>query len=79
MRSPLLISKETSWSTFGPSAEYRADSFSTRRVPLVGQYAGGAPPSVGLGSCSFLMYWSMRSRLLASTIDDVSERSSKIK
>jgi hypothetical protein len=69
-RSPLLMWNEISCSTRGPSAEYRADSFSTRSSPLAGQYAGGTPPSVGRGSCSISVYSWMRSRLRREAAQD---------
>ena len=47
------------------TGEYRADSFSTRRSPLAGQYAGGIPAFDGFGSCSMTMYCWIRSRQLA--------------
>ena len=49
------------------TGEYRAVSFSTRRSPLAGQYAGGTPALDGFGSCSITMYCWIRSKLLAGT------------
>lgn len=48
------------------TSKYRADSFSTRKCPLDGQYAGGTPESVDCGSCSMTRYCCMRSRLHGS-------------
>lgn len=48
---------------YAHTAEYRADRWSTSSLPLAGQYAGGNPSGVDLGSCSISRYCSMRSRL----------------
>lgn len=47
------------------TSEYRAESFSTVKLPLAGQYAGGTPLVVGAGSCSTSRYCLILSRLLA--------------
>ena len=44
---------------------YRAHSFSTTRLPLAGQNAGGIPWSEGRGSCSISKYCCTRSKLQA--------------
>ena len=45
------------------TSEYRAESSLTSSCPLAGQYAGGTPSGVGLGSCSMTRYCWMRSKL----------------
>lgn len=45
------------------TGEYRAESLSTTRCPLAGQYAGGTPSAEGFGSCSMERYCCMRSKL----------------
>ena len=79
IRSPWFISNEISFKTSGESkeqgvsriynrfqllpSEYRAERFSTRRDPLLGQYAGGFPSSDGLGSCVIRKNPKIRSKL----------------
>ena len=69
-----MTSNEISCSTRGPSAEYRAESFSTIKLPLAGQYAGGMQAAVGFGSCSIVRYCWMRSKLFPLTSNSFKRR-----